>query len=231
MKKYQIIVMVALGAFSFAASFGLNWFRKQKAADAAVLPQEPPASETTAGPSAQRAAMAPEISARYGPQDIDEQMGLTERQLQHLIYDVREKMNEYNRRERELAEEAARLELVRQSLQEDIEQLNELRETLDMKLAAINEKEEQIRNTLIAVEEVERVNLERLGATYDKMDAVQAGKIMVNMAANNQLQDVVKILYYMNERNAARVLGQIGSTRPEVASVLSLQLKRVQEGE
>jgi len=231
MKKYQIIVMVALGAFSFAASFGLNWFRKQKAADAAVLPQEPPASETTAGPSAQRAAMAPEISTRYGPQDIDEQMGLTERQLQHLIYDVREKMNEYNRRERELAEEAARLELVRQSLQEDIEQLNELRETLDMKLAAINEKEEQIRNTLIAVEEVERVNLERLGATYDKMDAVQAGKIMVNMAANNQLQDVVKILYYMNERNAARVLGQIGSTRPEVASVLSLQLKRVQEGE
>jgi hypothetical protein len=63
------------------------------------------------------------------------------------------------------------------------------------------------------------------------MDPSQSGKIMMNMAANNQMADVVKILYYMNERNAARVLGEIGSTQPDVAAALSLQLKRVRQGD
>ena len=53
---------------------------------------------------------------------------------------------------------------------------------------------------------------------------------MLSMAANNQLQDAVKILYYMNDRNAGKLLGEIGSTQPDIAGVLSLQLKRVKEG-
>ena len=83
---------------------------------------------------------------------------------------------------------------------------------------------------VIEIEALERTNLQRLAGTYEKMDATQAGKIMLSMAANNQLQDAVKFLYYMNDRNAGKLLGEIGSTQPDIAGVLSLQLKRVKEG-
>ena len=229
MKKYQIILMAAVCVFSFSAAFGFNWFRKQKAATAAVLPPAQPAANRP--PDSVNAQGTP-LDALLGPQRsgvLDEQMGLTERQLQHLIYDVREKMRENSLRENELAQEAERIALARKSFREDIEQLNSLREKLDLQIVSLREQQEQIQKNLIEIEAVERVNLQRLATTYDRMDAVQAGRIMLSMAANNQLPDVVKILYYMNDRNAARVLGEIGTTRPEVAAVLSLQLKRVQE--
>lgn len=231
MKKYQIILMIGLGVFSFTAAFGFNWFRNQKSAAAAVAQSAAPVSDVSPAVTQERQTPLGTIGGQTWSDAGDEHLGITERQLQHLIYDVREKMREYNLREREQAAESARIELARKSLQDDIEQLNQLREQLDIKLASLKEKEEQIQKTVFEIEGIERANLQRLAATYDRMDAAQAGRIMVTMAANNQLQDVVKILYYMNDRNAARVLGEIGATQPEVAGVLSLQLKRVKEGE
>ncbi len=231
MKKYQIIIVLAAGVLSFSASFGTNWFMKQKTASAAVLPMEQ-SSATAAAQSGEMNRTSPYPFVEGNMTGLEtEQPGVSERQLQHLIFDLREKMRDYSMREKELDEEAKRLEVTRLSLQEDIEQLNSLREKLDLSLAAMKEKEENIQKSLIEVESVERANFQRLAATYEKMDAAQAGKIMVSMAANNQLQDVVKILYYMNDRNAGKVLGEIGSTRAEVAGVLSLQLKRVREGQ
>ena len=230
MKKFHIMIVVAAGLLSFSASFGVSWFRKQKAAAAAVLPPEPAASSVLSG-STQPGGMSPYSSAgMQGSGGEQEQLGLSERQLQHLIYDIREKMRDYAVREKGLDEEAKRIEVSRQSLQDDIEQLNALREKLDLTLASLKEKEESIRKDVIEIETLEKSNLQRLALTYEKMDATQAGKIMLSMAANNQLQDVVKILYFMSDRNAGKLLGEIGSTRPEVAGILSLQLKRVQEG-
>lgn len=229
MKKYQIVIVIAAGLLSFTASFGVNWFKRQKAAAAAVLPPASTVSNAVSGTVSEHETAIQPFAGEYQSENESRQMGLSERQLQHLIYDIREKMRDYNARERELDEEAKRIEIARKSLQDDIEELNELRTKLDLTLTAMKEKEEQIQRSIIEIEEIERANLQRLAATYDKMDAAQAGRIMVSMAANNQLQDVVKILYYMNERNAGKLLGEIGSTRPEVAGVLSLQLKRVNE--
>lgn len=53
---------------------------------------------------------------------------------------------------------------------------------------------------------------------------------MISMAASNQLQDSVKILYYMNERMAGKILSEIATTQPELASLISMHLKRVKEG-
>lgn len=229
MKKYQIMIVAAAGLLSFGASFGVNWFKQQKSAAAAVLPPEQTVSDGRPKTAQSETVMSSSFS---GPRDADtgqEQSGLSERQLQNLIYDVRQKMRDYAVRERELDQEAERIDIARISLQDDIEELNSLREKLDLTLAALKEKEEQIQKSVIEIESIERANIQRLAITYDRMDPAQAGKIMMSMAANNQLQDVVKILYYMNERNAGRVLGEIGTTRPEVAGILSLQLKRVKE--
>ncbi len=227
MKKIHLIILVAAGLLSFSASFGVSWFRRQNAAP----PVLPPEAETAAGRPRPATSDVRESVSYAGLRGTDlETTGMTERQLQHLIYDVREKMREYDTRQKKLDDEAQRIHIARQSLEEDIERLNQLREKLDGSLAALKEREDRIQNILIQIEDVERGNLQRLATTYDRMDVEQAGRIMMSMAANNQLQDVVKILYYMNDRNAARLLGEIGSTRPEVAGVLSMQLKRVQEG-
>jgi DNA repair ATPase RecN len=231
MKKTQVIVMVGVGVFSFAASFGVNWFRHQKAAQAAVAESDPQMPEAAIDGRRQRGVGGSLANAGRLSENIDEQVGLTERELQNLIYDVREKMRQNQQHEKELAKEAERIELARQGLQEDVERLNEIGATLDMKLLRLKEKEDQLQQMIIDIEKAERTNIERLAATYDKMDPSQSGKIMMNMAANNQMADVVKILYYMNERNAARVLGEIGSTQPDVAAALSLQLKRVRQGD
>lgn len=230
MKKVHLILLAAAGLLSFSASFGVSWFSKQKAAAAAALPPETAAA---GAPSAPVRPGDPAPSFAAGTQDSGDdavQAGLSERQLQRLIYDIREKMKDYADREKGLDEEAKRIEVARQSLQTDFEQLTALREKLDLTLAALKEKEESIRKGVIEIEVLEKSNLQRLAATYEKMDAIQAGKIMLSMAANNQLQDAVKILYYMNDRNAGKLLGEIGSTQPDIAGVLSLQLKRVKEG-
>lgn len=231
MKKYHIIIVVAVGVLSFTASFGFNWFKKQKAAAAAAVPPEQKTSSVASGAAQPRGLPAYSFPGAGGAEAEQESSGLSERQLQHLIYDLREKMRDYSLRERELDEESDRIELARQGLQGDIEQLNALREKLELTLTALKEKEDHLQNSLIEIEAVERANFQRLAATYERMDAAQAAKIMMAMATNNQLQDVVKILYYMSDRNAGKLLGEIGSVRPDAAAALSLQLKRVQEGE
>lgn len=229
MKKYQIMIVAAAGLLSFGASFGVNWFKQQKSAAAAVLPPEQTVLDGRLKTAQSETVMSSSFSGLRDADTGQDQSGLSERQLQNLIYDVRQKMRDYAVRERELDQEAERIDIARISLQDDIEELNSLREKLDLTLAALKEKEEQIQKSVIEIESIERANIQRLAITYDRMDPAQAGKIMMSMAANNQLQDVVKILYYMNERNAGRVLGEIGTTRPEVAGILSLQLKRVKE--
>ena len=69
-------------------------------------------------------------------------------------------------------------------------------------------------------------NMQRIASTYDKMDAKQASKIIINMASNKQLDDAVKIIYLMSERTSADLLGEIAATKPDLASLLSAELKR-----
>ncbi len=228
MKKIHIILVAAAGLLSFASSFGVSWVAKQKKAAAAAAAAVQPTQTVAPGTASAAATGDKPVNALFA-ESGEEPLGLTERQLQNLIFDVREKITEYNTRQKTLDEEAARIDLARQGLKTDIEQLNTLREKLDLTLAALKEREEELKKSVLEIEALERSNFQRLAAAYEKMDTTQAGKIMVSMAAANQLQDVVKILYFMNDRNAGKLLGEIGATRPEVAGVLSNQLKRVKE--
>ena len=54
---------------------------------------------------------------------------------------------------------------------------------------------------------------------------------MESMCKNEQEDDVVKILYVMSERAAAKVLGKIGETNAELGARLVSKVKRIrQEG-
>jgi flagellar motility protein MotE (MotC chaperone) len=226
MKKTQIILLAVTGVISFAATFGVGFILKKNKAVPAAANAATPAPLTAAQDSKTPAAKA---ETPRSETTTTGESAMSESQLKTLIYDLRQKMQDYKDKQKELEQEAQRIEIARQGLQEEVEQLNQLREKLNLTLSALQEKERTVRDSLIKVETVEKTNLQRIAATYDKMDPAQAGKILATMVSNSQTKDAVKILYYMSERNAGKLLGEIGAANPETAGMLSLQLKQVEE--
>jgi len=230
MKKSQILILAVAGGFSFAAVFGASWFVKKKKAQElaqqALQQPDPVAAVNAPAPSGTApGGVTFEVSSEIA------QMGMSERQLKNLIHDIREKLKEYHTRQSQLETDAARIEISRQALQTDIDRLNSLRDKLDLAMSEMKQKEQQLQESIVEIDQLERTNFQRLASTYEKMDVTQAGKIMVTMAASSQLQDSVKIIYYMTDRSAAKLLGEIATVRPELATVISSHLKRIKESE
>lgn len=226
MKKIQLIIVIGAGILSFVLSFTASRYVKK---NQPILPPEAAATQTpgpqnTLDPQTQ---MLPRSLKAAAKESID--LGLTEQQLQGLIVDIRGRMQEYRSKEKYLAQEAERIQLAHQTLQEEIDQLNQLRNKLTALTQNLDTKEKQLKNTLLQIETLEQANFQRLGSTYDKMDAAQAGRILASMASGPQAPDAIKIFYYMSERAAAKVLGEIGSSQPELAAMISMKLKRVKE--
>ena len=227
MKKKQIIILSLAGLLSFASTFTVSWVIKKKKAAAAVAQQAQTADPKRAASDAQSdfvdsMSLTAEATNPSGS-------GISERQLQHLIYDIRSKLKDHRDRQKALDTEAERIEISRLSMQEDIDRLNELQNKLNLTLAQIHQKEAALKNSLTEIGALEKNNFQRLASTYEKMDATQAGRIMTTMATSNQLQDSVKILYYMNERMAGKLLAEIATKKPELASLICMQLKHVNE--
>jgi flagellar motility protein MotE (MotC chaperone) len=156
---------------------------------------------------------------------------MTEKQLQGLIYDIRERMKEYQSRDKELDLQEERLNTARALLQEDIERLNELGVRLTTAVAGLKQQESSLRNSMVEIGAAQKSNIQLIAGRYDKMDISQASKIMISMASSNQLNDAAQIMYYMSERTSGKLLGEIGNSQPEVAVILCNQLKRMRESQ
>ena len=227
MKKKQFIILLLAGLLSFASTFTVSWVIKKKkaAAMAAQQAQEIETQQVASNAQDNFFDSASLIAQTENPNDV----GISERQLQHLILDIRNKLKDHRDRQKALDSEAERIEISRQSMQEDIDRLNNLQNKLDLTLAQIHQKEAALKDSLTEIDALEKDNFQRLASTYDKMDATKAGLIMTTMATSNQLQDSVKILYYMSERTAGKLLAEIATKQPELASVICMQLKHVKE--
>ena len=226
MKKIQIIILAGTGILSFAGAFAVTFFVKKSQP---VLPETvaEQAQEDTGLTSQATGVGATQRGVSIGSDGLVRNM--TEKQLQSLIYDIREKMQEYKSRENELDEQEERLKVARVSLQQDIDQLNELRVQLATTLASLKQQEENLKQSMVEITVAETTNMQRIAGRYDKMDVSQASKIIINMLSNNQLDDAAKIMYYMSDRTSGKLLGEIGNTKPQLAGVLCDQLKRIKE--
>ena len=101
----------------------MNWFRHQKAAGGGGGIRRCLSGHRTS------AAGCGRLLANAGRlRNIDEQVGLTERELQNLIYDARKIRREPAAKR--TGQEAERIELARQGLQEDVERLTKLAQRL-----------------------------------------------------------------------------------------------------
>lgn len=238
----RLIIMAAAGVVSFAGAFVFAWLTHptaQSHSDAS----EP---SVVAGDQSQQAELVSEqvMAGPIGEGSGSVKKTMTEQQLKNLVQDVREKMREYDNRLQALTVREGRLQMAQDVLKEDIDNLNALRVELASTVVNLKSERDRLLKSRLEIDRAERVNLVSIAATYDKMDAASAGKILTSMcaAAAEQTQnseggkgygsfdDAVKILHYMTERTKAKVLAELAVAEPALASALCQRLKQIVEG-
>jgi len=222
-----IIIAAVIGLMCFGGTFFLG-MKTNKVSAAATANTEPNA-ETLAE---QLKLSSPKIAAPVDGEDVmnSKRRELTEKQLKDLIYEVREKINEYDFKLKELELREKNLQTAKDTLKRDIDELDNLRIELTSTVSAIKTEQDKLQNTMIQINTVEENNLKSIAASYDKMDAAQAGKILANMnqtSKNGSADDAIKILYYMSERTKAKVLATIAETEPAISANFCQRLKKI----
>lgn len=240
MNKKVIIIAAGVGLASFVGAFATGWFTRPSAASAASEPNRAgvagPANTPVQTPTP---VLSPTLSLPTDQPTAARSM--SEEQLKELILQVRERIQEYDRKLLEVEKEKERLQIAQQTLKKDIETLNNLRVDLAASVADVKNERDQLLKARVEVAAAEKANLTAIAAAYDKMDPVGAGQILTNMATGSSrnggsgsptvnLDDAVKILFYMQDRTKAKVLAEIANQEPALAALLSQKLKQVQEG-
>ncbi len=246
MSKKQIIIAAGAGLVTFAAAFVTMWLTGRSAppqtATAAQQSTEPnqfaSAKRGEAGPTTENSQ--PAMEEPQTGRESETAKGMTQKQLKSLVYEVREKINEYEGKERELELREARLAMTQETLKKDIEELNRLRVELAAMVATLKEQRNRLLDTRAEIAKSEKANIVAMAATYDKMDPASASKIISSMCAKQiesgkveggTVDDAVKILFYMTERTKAKLLAEMSTAEPKLAAVLCQRLKKIVEQE
>jgi len=240
MSKKLIIMMAAAGLLSFAGAFVFAWLTCPSPTSQYAEPNQPVPRPALGG--AELVLPQPEVGTMAIAGDSADTMkkspvqsGMTEKQLKNLVYEVQEKIKEYNDKLRSLQTQEQRLQIVQETLKKDIENLNSLRVELASIVASLKSERDKLAKSRIEIAQAEKVNLVKIASAYDKMDSSSAGKILTNMcksqgqSADSNMDDAVKILHYMTERTKAKLLAELVTSEPQLAAMLCGKLKQITE--
>lgn len=245
MNKKLIIVTVAIGLVSFAGAFVFARLTKK----AQVRPPSEPNQPLVAGQEVELKLPKPtnDVGGALAADDIAMKKAMTDKQLKSLVYEVQEKIRQYDRQLASLQTREHRLQMTADSLKKDIENLNNLRVNLATTVAGLKEERDKLLKSRMEIAQAEKANLAKIAATYDKMDSASASKILSSMcawfpqsgvpsqtqrgpaSADSNMDDAVKILHYMTERTKAKVLAELVTSEPKLAAALCEKLKQVVE--
>ena len=234
MSKKFILLTAVLGLVSFAGSFAFVWFATQSRRESLAKEQASREAQAAEQPDNIEAAAAHKITS-YEPTT----KYLTEQQLNNLIHELRNKMQDYDKKLDNLKVREQRLQLTQDILKQDIEKLNNLQIELASITANIKSERDKLIKSRLEINHTETNNLASIAATYDKMDSSSASVIISNMCTTadsgkentikSSFDDAVKILYYMGDRTKAKLLADMSATKPELAAELSRRLKQIVE--
>ncbi len=232
----KIIITAAVGVISFGGAFAVGWLtRPAPAAATAAEGQPDAAAEAHKAGEPQAQVLVP---ATGSPGDNTGTRAMTEQQLKQLVFELREKMQEYDQKLKALEKDRERLQIAQRGLNKDIETLNNLRVDITTTAAGVKSERDLLLKTRVEVEQTERANLTAIAAAYDKMDATRASEILKSMAVGQSqsgaakrisTDDAIKILYFMQDRTKAKVLAEMAATEPALAATLCQRLKQVTE--
>jgi flagellar motility protein MotE (MotC chaperone) len=212
MKKLTVaIVLVLLAGVSFGVSYLVS-FRTLAAM---------PAPSATTEPSAASRAVPPPAPDAMAPDSPKEQ------QLDDLVKELRRKIAECGKRQDELDQREKHLQIANEAFKKRAEELDAVRLQLVTPLATLKDAQTELQRKRAVVGLQEKANLKRTAAIYDKMDPTKAARIILDMCGADQEQDAAKILHFMTERGAAKLLAEVADKG--LAARLCDQLKRLQE--
>jgi len=229
--KKLIIIVAAAGLVSFAGAFCFSWFTKSSGYPKSPEPGQQTAAEQQA--AFQQPKSKVPMTDLLGEVDAKRKRAMTEKQLKDLIFEVRERIEEYDNKLEDLKLREQRIEVAQDTLKKDIKQLEDLRVELATTVASIKTERDKLLQSRIKIAQTERDNLMVIAATYDKMDSEAAGKILTNMskAQQDSSNDAVKILHYMTDRTRAKLLAALATTEPKLAAYFCNKLKLITEVE
>jgi flagellar motility protein MotE (MotC chaperone) len=211
-KKLAIIVMAALGVVSFVVSFLLSGWLGDS-------PQSAQAGTEDAAAQQQELDLPELAAAAPAPPQVKE--------LDELIREMRLRMAEYSKKDKQLQQREKRLQLAQELLKKQATELESLRMELSTPLTRLKEAQAELQQSRVSIAKQEEANLKKTAAIYEKMDPASGSEYLTEMCANKQEQDVVKILYLMSERSAAKVLAEMTDT--SLAARLTEMMKRIQQ--
>lgn len=231
MNKKQIIIMAGLGLICFAASFTVGLFTRTK--DEPVItdgvPGDAQTVETLAGTdNPGDNADAATAGNSFQAKQVDLNRSLSERQLKSLISEMRSKLSDFSAKEKMLKAKEARIQMSIKELQKNVMGMEDLRVKLTAIASSIKQNQKVLDDKLVRIEDVEKKNIMKTSAIYDKMKPQQASEIMINLAASNQLDYAVKITYYMTDRTSANLIAEISETQPNLAATISDKMRWIE---
>ena len=239
MSKKLIIITASAGLVSFAGAFALGWFTAPSPSGGTGEPIQSEIVSVSTVPEMPRPAAG--TAGVIGVASGSDRKAMTEKQLRNLVFEVREKVQEYDDKLENLTVREQRLQRTQDTLKEDIQNLNNLRIELATIVADIKSERDKLLKTRLEVAQTEKDNLVLIAATYDKMDASSASKILVSLCTSQTqpgkidsqsrgFDEAVKILYYMTERTTAKLLAELTTAEPRLAAFLTQRLKQIVEG-
>jgi hypothetical protein len=215
-KKYLIILGI-LAAVSFGVSMGLSALLGGKDAHSAKDAAGKPPNKGDALLAGLAADGAGEARKALPEQD----------KIEQLTKDLRARIVEYERKEHKFVEREKRLVVAEENLVHRAKELETLRLQMVGPLTRLKDAMAELDRARVAVNKQEKANLLRIAATFEKMDPTRGGGILSGMAANEQTDDVAKILFYMSERGSAKMLAEI--TDKALAAKLTGMMQKIRE--
>jgi hypothetical protein len=232
MSKKLIIMAAGAGLLSFGAAFAVAWFFQK------TDTTQPPGKSAIVDEATTDAAALDLARVRQGISgSASDKRNLTGAQLKSLVYDVREKMLEYDNKLEQLKLREQRLQVAQSVLKQDITKLDNLRVDLASMTAKLREERDKLQKETIRIDQAEKANLISVAATYDKMDPAAASQILTAMSKTVQpsadqsdaIEEPVKILRYMADRTKAKVLAELVASEPKLAAAFCHRLEQVIE--
>jgi len=237
--KKLIIITAAAGLVSFAGAFVFAWFTKPAPSSSPDESGQPTLASVETIPELPQPAG--DMTGVVGTASDEMKKAMTEKQLKNLVFEVREKVQEYHDKLQNLEVREQRLQMSQDTLKKDIENLNNLRVELATIVTDIKSERDKLLKSRLEIDRTEKANVVLIAAFYDKMDATSAGKIFKSLCTSQTqpekidsqstgFDEAVKILYYMTDRTQAKLLAELTSIEPKLAAFLTRRLKQIVEG-
>ncbi len=151
-------------------------------------------------------------------------------QLQALILIVTEKNVALDLRDRMLNKREKRIEETIKQLKRDAQTLDDLRTALTAPVLSLEKAILDLEESRVLIQKTEIENIQRTAKICEKLEAEKGSKILEGMCTNNQTNHAAKILSFMSDKGAAKILGEFTDTKL-VAELLERMKRIKQEGQ